>query len=295
MARSYIPSTMGLSYTLRSNAGEASGYGTDLSLEYQKIWNTDFWTSARANFTYAVGKYDVYDEPYYSEKWRLSSGKPISQQWGYIAERLFVDDAEAANAPRQEITSAAYGGGDIKYADVNGDGRITDADAVPIGLPTTPEIIYGFGFSTGYKGFDLSMFFQGLTNESFWIDANHTSPFVDETALLQAYADNYWSEANGNIYATWPRLSLTRNANNNVRNTWFMRDGTFLRLKSAELGYTLPERLTQKIRIKNLRIYLNGTNLFLWSKFKLWDVEMGGNGLGYPIQRVLNIGLNLTL
>jgi TonB-linked SusC/RagA family outer membrane protein len=295
MPRSYIPNTMGLSYILRSNAGEASGYGTDLSLEYQKNWNSDFWTSARANFTYAVGKYDLYDEPYYKEKWRLRAGKPISQQWGYIAERLFIDDAEAANAPRQEISTADYGGGDIKYADVNGDGRITDADAVPVGLPTTPEIIYGFGFSTGYRGFDLSLFFQGLTNESFWMDANYTSPFVDETALLKAYADSHWSEANGNIYATWPRLSLTRNENNNVSSTWFMRDGTFLRLKSAELGYTLPGRLTQKIHIQNLRIYLSGTNLFLWSKFKLWDVEMGGNGLGYPIQRVLNIGINLTI
>ena len=296
MNRSFIPATMGLSYTLRSNVGEASGYGTDLSLEYQKSWNKDFWTSARANFTYAVGKYDVYDEPYYSEEWRRRSGKPINQQWGYIAERLFVDDAEAANSPVQEISTSAYGGGDIKYVDVNRDGRITDADAVPIGAPTVPEIIYGFGFSTGYKGLDFSLFFQGLANESFWIDAANTSPFVNETQLLKVYAESHWSEANRDIYAIWPRLSSTRNNNNvGVINTWFMRDGSFVRLKQAELGYTLPGKWKDKVHIKNLRVYVSGTNLLLFSKFKLWDVEMGGNGLGYPIQRVLNVGINLTI
>lgn len=296
MTRSYIPNTMGLSYTSKANVGKASGYGTDISLEYQKSWSNDFWTSARANFTYAVGKYDVYDEPYYSEAWRLRSGKPINQQWGYIAERLFIDDAEAANSPKQEISTSEYGGGDIKYFDVNGDGRITNADAVPIGLPTTPQIIYGFGFSTGFKGLDVSVFFQGLANESFWIDASYTSPFVDETQLLKVYADSHWSEANRDIYAIWPRLSITRNNNNTgVLNTWFMRDGSFLRLKQAEIGYTIPGNFQEKLHIKNLRIYLSGTNLLLWSKFKLWDVEMGGNGLGYPIQRVFNVGVNFTI
>ena len=238
----------------------------------------------------------MYDEPYYSEEWRLRSGKPINQQWGYIAERLFIDDAEAANSPKQEISTSEYGGGDIKYFDVNGDGRITNADAVPIGLPTTPQIIYGFGFSTGFKGLDVSVFFQGLANESFWIDASYTSPFVDETQLLKVYADSHWSEANRDIYAIWPRLSITRNNNNTgVRNTWFMRDGSFLRLKQAEIGYTIPGNFQEKLHIKNLRIYLSGTNLLLWSKFKLWDVEMGGNGLGYPIQRVFNVGVNFTI
>ena len=183
----------------------------------------------------------------------------------------------------------------IKYTDVNRDGKITNADAVPIGLPTTPEIVYGFGTSVGYKGFDFSLFFQGLTNESFWINASYTSPFVDNTQLLKVYADNYWSEDNGNIYAIWPRLSYDRNANNvGVTNTWFMRDGTFLRLKQAELGYTIPGKWKERLHIGNFRIYLSGTNLLLWSRFKLWDVEMAGNGLGYPIQRVINLGVNLT-
>jgi hypothetical protein len=153
---------------------------------------------------------------------------PLSQQWGYIAERLFIDDAEAENAPRQEISSYDYKGGDIKYLNVNGDGKITSADAVPIGLPTTPEIVYGFGASMGYKGIDFSMFFQGLTNESFWIDGGYTSPFSGETQLLKVYADSHWAENNRDSYAIWPRLSTDINTNNvGVLNTWFMRERIF--------------------------------------------------------------------
>jgi TonB-linked SusC/RagA family outer membrane protein len=305
MSRSYIPQTMGLTYAVQANVGAAMGHGTDISLEYQKSWSKDFWTSMRANFTYAVSRYDIYDEPAYpGEPWRSRVGKSLSQQWGYIAERLFVDDAETISSPRQEISSYNYMGGDIKYTDVNGDGRITVADAVPIGLPTTPEIVYGFGPSIGYKGVDFSFFFQGLANESFWINGAYTSPFVDNTQMLKVYAEDYWSESNANIYATWPRLSYDRNTNNvgtldaennpSFLNTWFMRDGAFLRLKQAELGYTFGGKWRDKLRIGNLRFYLSGTNLLLFSRFKLWDVEMAGNGLGYPIQRVVNAGINIT-
>src|SRR5690606_34124945 len=97
-----------------------------------------------------------------------------------------------------------------------------------------------------------------------------------------------------NIYAMCTRLSHILNSNNIATSTWFMRDGTFLRLKQLELGYTVPDKLTERIKMNNLRVYLSGTNLFLFSKFKLWDVEMAGQGLGYPIQRVFNIGVNLS-
>jgi hypothetical protein len=142
-----------------------------------------------------------------------------------------------------------------------------------------------------------------LGRESFWIDAKMTSPFIDtddegtiisKNALLQVYADNYWSESSRDVYALWPRLS-DRIINNNVqRNTWFMRDGSFLRLKSVELGYTIPEKRIERLGITNFRLYLSGTNLLTFSKFKLWDPEMGGNGLGYPIQKVFNVGIQLS-
>jgi len=236
----------------------------------------------------------VYEEPTYDNApWKSRVGYKINQQWGYIAERLFVDDKEVASSPKQNF--GEYGAGDIKYHDINGDKKITALDQVPIGFPTVPEIVYGFGFSAGYRQFDFSAFFQGLGRESFWIDVNATAPFVNNHQLLKTYADDYWSEDNRNLYALWPRLSSSSagNNNNSQRSTWFMRDGSFLRLKSLEVGYALPDRITKRIRTK-ARIYLSGTNLLTFSKFKLWDPEMAGNGLGYPIQRVVNLGINFS-
>ena len=294
MNRTYIPTTMGLSADVRANVGEASSRGVDISLEYQQNWTPDFWTSARANLTYAISKYRVFEEPEYLEPGLQHVGRSIRAQWGYIAERLFVDDEEALASPPQAVGSERYKGGDIKYVDINHDGKIDVNDRVTIGNPTMPELVYGFGFSTGYKGFDFSVFFQGATRHSFWIDVSKTAPFVGDAQILKAYSDSYWSEDTQDIYATWPRLSSYLHTNNSATSTWWMRDGTFLRLKQAELGYSLPSRLTERIRMSGLRFYLSGSNLLLFSRFKLWDVEMAGNGLGYPIQRVFNVGLNLS-
>ncbi len=293
MPRSFVPTTMGLTNTPKANIGEAESKGVDLSLDYNQHYKNS-WFQVMANFTYARGIYTKFEEPEYmaNESYRYRVGKPITAQFGLLAERLFVDDKEALNAPKQNYGS--YAGGDIKYLDVNGDGQITDADMVNIGHPTTPEIVYGFGFSAGYKNWDISAFFQGVGRESFWIDADSTAPFVNETQLLKAYADNHWSEENQNVYALWPRLSNTMMLNNTQRSTWWMRDGAFLRLKQLEIGYTLPKSIQKRMHTSTCRIYVNATNLFCLSKFDLWDVEMGGNGLKYPVQRVFNVGINLT-
>ena len=304
MQRADIPNTMGLQASVYGNIGEARAKGIDIQADYKQAWASGVWASARANFTYSTGKYDVYEEPTYPESYRQHAGRSIKQTWGYIAERLFIDDEDAANSPSQAAFGSQYGGGDIKYTDVNGDGVITNADMVPIGYPTSPEIIYGFGVSVGHKGFDFSVFFQGLGRESFWIDATSayntstnrygTAPFVNNGQLLKAYSDSHWSEDNRDIYALYPRYSAYENKNNTQVSTWWMRDGSFLRLKQMEFGYTLPQKFTNKIHIDNLRVYFQGNNLFCWSKFKLWDPELAGEGFNYPIQRTFNIGLNVT-
>lgn len=314
MNRASIPTTMGLSASTQANVGEAAGKGIDLSLDYSEFFSDNFWIQARANFTYATSAFKVYEEPQYAERYLSRIGYSTNQQWGYIAERLFVDDLEVKNSPAQfgSVESGNLRGGDIKYRDVNGDGQITTRDRVALGYPTLPEIIYGFGPSIGFKDFDVSAFFQGLARESFWIDVAATAPFTSfrytnetftgnnpnpilENQLLKAYADDHWSEEdNRDQYALWPRLSTERNLNNTQMSSWFMRDGSFLRLKSAEIGYTMPRHLTTRLRMDKLRVYASGTNLHAWSKFKLWDPEMAGNGLGYPVQRVVNLGLNVT-
>jgi TonB-linked SusC/RagA family outer membrane protein len=302
MERASIPTTMGLSATVKANTGKAKANGIDISADYSKNFNSSFWFRMQGNFTYAHSEFLQYEEPQYKESYLSRIGQSLNQNYGLIAERLFIDQYDVANSPKQ--TFGEYAAGDIKYRDVNGDGQITDLDKVPIGLPTVPEIIYGFGFSSGYKNFDFSVFFQGSARSSFWIDTRATAPFVaynysgetlsgTQNALIKAYADNYWSEDNQNLYALWPRLSDNTNLNNLQTNTWFMRNGSFLRLKSAELGYSIPKKVLNRIKLSNLRFYVSGTNLLSLSGFKLWDIEMGGNGLGYPVQRVYNVGIQL--
>lgn len=302
------PASMGLWQTPSANIGEATGKGVDMSLDYNQSFASGAWLQARANFTYATSAFKVFEEyDYENEWWKSRIGYPMNQQWGYIAESLFVDEAEVANSPRQNF--GRYEAGDIKYRDINGDGQITALDQVPIGFPTMPEIVYGFGFSFGYKGLDVSSFFQGASRESFWIDPHATTPFVSyhysdaernsgtvfTNQLMKAYADSYWSEDNRDLYALHPRLSVNHIENNTQRSTWFMRNGAFLRLKQVELGYSLPRSWTDRVHMENIRLYVNGTNLLTFSQFKLWDVEMAGNGLRYPVQRVFNLGLQVSL
>jgi TonB-linked SusC/RagA family outer membrane protein len=292
MDRASIPANAGLAANVRANVGRAKSHGVDISVDYAKNLSGSLWLKGRGNFTYAHSEFVKFEEPDYAEAYRSHVGLPLNQIYGLVAERLFVDENEVSNSPTQ--TFGEYMAGDIKYRDMNGDGKITDDDRVPIGFPTVPEIVYGFGFSAGYKGFDFSAFFQGSARSSFWLDASNTSPFQNDVPLLKDYADNHWSEDNRNLYALWPRLSSNYNSNNFYHySTWFMRNGAFLRVKTVELGYTVPAFYSKKLMMTSARIYVSGTNLFLFSRFKMWDIEMGGDGLGYPIQKVINIGAQI--
>jgi len=296
MNRAYIPTTMGLAAGIQANVGEAEGQGVDLSVDYNKNFG-NMWVQARGTFTYATSKLLINEEPNYPSSLAYLSkiGKSLSQNYGLIAERLFVDDEEVKNSPVQSFGEVM--GGDIKYRDINGDGIISSSDYVPLGLPSTPEIIYGFGLSVGYKKFDISGFFQGSARSSFWINPDKISPFVlngqYQHGLLKAVAEDHWSEEKRDLYAFWPRLSPNLSRNNLQPSSWWMRNGSFLRLKTVEAGYNLSGKSLSKIGLGSIRLYANASNLFVKSSFKLWDPEQGGNGLGYPVQKVFNFGLNV--
>lgn len=302
-----VPSSEGFESVISTNLGVVDSKGMDLSADYKQSFSNGLWASFRGNFTYSTNKYTYIEEPNYAEPWRHFIGQPISRGYGYVAERLFVDDQEAKNSPSQIFSGNGVvpQGGDIKYRDLNGDGKIDNLDLTFLGYPQTPEIVYGFGFSTGYKGFDLSAFFQGQARVSFFIDPNRVSPFIPSpdayvygnTQVLKDFANSHWSEENQNLYADYPRLGTSRNVieNNLQPSTWWLRDASYMRLKSLEIGYTLPARLTKSLKLTNLRIYFNGLNLVTWSPFKMWDPEQAGNGFAYPIQKVFNVGLNVNL
>ncbi|WP_300698085.1 TonB-dependent receptor [Bacteroides sp.] len=316
--RTAIPSTMGLTDVpvadgsapadVRANVGAASSSGFEFTLDESHVFNKDIWMRSTMTFTYARSRYTKYEEIVPTGMdWLKNEGEFIGQQRGLIAERLFIDEADIANSPKQtfdNINDNPVMPGDIKYRDINNDGLINSHDFVPIGYSSVPQIEGGFGMSFGFYGFDFNFFLKGASKVSFMIDPTAnvdwgsntvgTAPFVGNHALLKAWADDHWSETNRNSYALWPRLSDTSRPNNEQPSTWWLRDGSYLRLKSVELGYTIPERITKKIAIQSFRVYVSGMNLLTWSKFKLWDVEMGGSGLNYPIQRVFNVGLNFN-
>ena len=298
MPRDFIPETMGLTTPISSNLGEVKSKGVDMSLDYNKAFDSGLILSARANFTYATNKILVNGEPEYIYDYLSRVGHPVNQQWGLIAERLFIDQADINNSPEQfngfSSSANAYMPGDIKYTDINQDGVVNELDMVPIGNPQVPEIVYGFGLSAVYKEFDFSMFMQGVGNTSFFINPQDISPFVNERNALSVIANNHWSINTPDPNAFWPRLSTYPIANNEQNSTWWLRDGDFLRLKSIEFGYTLPEINNGTFNGINTRFYFTGLNLLNFSKFDLWDPEMAGNGLGYPPQKVYNLGMQIN-
>lgn len=273
------------------NLGKVQNKGMDFSVDYVKEFNKDFSMSLKGTFTFAQNKVLAYDEPDFLKYPNLSRvGHSVDQRLLYIAERLFVDDAEVKRNPIQNIGGQVMAG-DIKYknlADGNGvyDGVIDANDRQYTGMPTTPEIVYGFGPSFRYKDFDFSLFFQGAARVSIMMERIH--PFGNEStrSVLKFIADDYWTADNQNINAKYPRLSKTDNANNAAASTYWQRDGSFLKLKNAEVGYNH----------KFFRVYLRGSNLLTFSKFKYWDPEQGsGNGLSYPTQRVINLGVQFSI
>jgi TonB-linked SusC/RagA family outer membrane protein len=290
--RESIPSTVGLEAGVAGNVGRVGSKGFDTSLDYKYSFNKDFWMTGRANFTFASNKVEAKDEPNYQETYLSGIGYPINKSWGLVAERLFIDQDEIDNSPSQ-LAYGTYMRGDIKYADINKDGVINNNDRIPMGFPTVPEIQYGFGLSSGYKKFDFSFFFQGNARVSFFINPAGIAPFVNRRNAPAIIARDSWSETHPDVHAFWPRLADYQISNNVQQSSWWLRDGSFVRMKTAELGYTFPV-FFKNIKSERSRIYVSGENLFLISAFKMWDPEVRGNGLNYPLNRRFNVGLQIT-
>lgn len=278
------PESLGY-YTAKpwSNKGKVDNWGIELSVNWRKEFTKDLYVDFRGNFTYTENKYVNLDEPVYPYVWKTSTGKPLSRTTGYIAQGLFSSQEEIDNSPTQNLGSTVKPG-DIKYRDVNGDGKIDGSDQVMISpYGTTPRIQYGLGMNVTYKKFDFGVFFNGSAKRTIMISG--ISPFgQSDYNVMEFIADDYWSESNPNPNAKYPRLGLTssQTANNTVASTYWMRNGNFIRFKTLELGY----------KFKYGRVYLNGDNIAVFSPFKLWDPELSWNA--YPLQRTFNIGVQLN-
>lgn len=286
-----VPIFVGTGSTnLFANLGKVKNVGFDLSMDYNKQITKNFFLSFKGTFTYAHNTVLEKDEPPYKLYPNLFQvGHSIDTPLLYIANGLIKDDDDLNNSPKQQIGGIVQPG-DIKYQNIPNIDGIPDAiidsnDMCYVGNPTTPEIVYGFGPSMKWKKWDLSLFFQGVAKRSLLMSNFHPFGRTTTRGVMQFIADNYWSESNPNPNAEYPRLSRDTNENNSASSTFWLRNGAFLKLKNAEIGFTH----------KMFRVYLSGSNLLTFSPFKHWDPEMGGgNGLKYPTTRMYNIGIQFT-
>ena len=303
MQRKTIPTRAGFLSNPYANYGVVDNSGVDGTITWNHKFGKDLRVALRANFTYAKNEVKEYDEPESVKgTYRSLNGRSIGTLWGLQAERLYTDDdfengKLKAGIPTPNIGSVVRPG-DIKYRDMNDDGVVDAKDEGYIGGTTTPRIVYGFGGNVEYKNFDFSFFFQG-TAQSYRIigGTQYFIPGSGQGVMGNVYA-NYkdcWTEENPSQDVFWPRLSGSTNPNNNYASTWWKKDMSFLRLKSIELGYTLPRSITKAIYSNNIRFFVSGNNLFYISKFKLWDPELDTtDGLKYPSMRSVMFGFQLN-
>lgn len=287
-----IPNYLGTAKTdVYGNLAKVKNWGFDASVDYGKQINRDWTIQFKGTFTFARNKIIEYDEAPGLRPGRSRIGKRLNTYQGYLTNGLYIDWADIANNPASQLGNITISPGDIKYLDQPDkdgyyDGRISSDDQVYMGHPTVPEIVYGFGPSIQWKKWDFSFFFQGVANTSLMMSGFHPFGTQYNRNVLKFVADDYWSPTNQNPNAKYPRLTKYNNDHNSQNSDYWLRNGAFLKLKNAEIGYSI---------LRNMRVYVSGTNLLTFSPFKHWDPEMGGGkGLSYPTQRVFNIGLQMT-
>lgn len=277
-----------------ANLGAARNHGVDALLEVRNTTPGGFYYNVRGTFTYAKSIRIKDDLPTYVYPYQNPVGHAIDQPFGLVSLGLFQDADEINSSPRQTFMENVRPG-DIKYKDVNGDGVIDVFDRVAIGYPRTPQIIYGANFSVAYKGIELSAFFTGAARASLFIDGASMYPFqmgLGTYNIMRDYYDNRWTPDTPD--ATYPRVSTMDNPNNNRTSTHFLRDASFIRLKSAEVAYNFEIQGLKRFGLESLRLFINGVNLITWDKIKIIDPESDYGTGGYPLQRNINFGGQFT-
>ena len=302
MQRATLPGTIGTISTIYGNVGKMKSWGVDGTASYTKnIGNVAM--ELRGNFTLTRDEIIDYDEvlPRYPYLGRKGTSNDITR--GLIALGLFKDEDDVINSPQQFGKVLP---GDIKYKDVNGDGVINSDDIVPIGNSNIPKVQYGFAGNLGWKGFDFNVFFRGTAQVDYFMGGSGYYPFAGGATgnVLSIVNDqsNRWTPASysgdpatENPNARFPRLTYGYNDNNNRRSTYWLADASYLRLKTVEIGYSLPTNLISKLKLVSCRISVMGDNLYVWDNVKLWDPEQASsNGAVYPLTRSYTATLQLS-
>lgn len=289
-----------------ANIGRMTNKGYELSLRWSDDIGGVFNYSVTANVSYAENRIDYMDEPAYPYPWMNTTGFSYGQYKGYKTGGFYNSAAEASNRPYVSRDGNKVQAGDIRYIDIDGDGVIDANDQVPIGWSNLPRYSFSSNIDLEYKGIALSLLFTGsykgsMPMTSFYIQ----NPFyMNNGAAMEFQYDGRWTEekAAAGIMPTFPRASMrTYDSQNGAMNDLWVRSTQFIRLKNAELSYTVG--LSDKIRrygVSSLRIFLNGNNLCTWGSklpdgFDPEQEDANGASMGYlyPPTRTFSMGVNL--
>ncbi len=294
-----VPVTVGATLPAY-NLGRMKNSGFDGDITYNDhIGSVNFWV--KGNFTFARNKVEFQDEIKRPFSYQYRTGQRFGQFYGLVADGLYNtwEEVNDANRPVSSFNGNKLQPGDIRYKDTNGDGIINDDDQVPIGYSNFPEKIFGISLGGNYKGFDLSVLFQGAGNVSLAYNRRQIRGFFENSGAVD-YLVNSWSTERyeKGLPIQFPRLTQGDESNHNNRvSTYWVRDASYVRLKNVEIGYNIPKALLAKIGLSATRLYVNSNNLITWSSvFPGVDPELPPgitNEEPYPLTRTVNFGLNL--
>lgn len=274
------------------NAGIMDNKGLDFTINTTNTFKNGLVLNAGVNFSYAKNKLvqTFENASTLNDPRRRRTGRPLDTQFGLKAIGYFQSQDEIDKAPKQFGTLIP---GDIRYEDMNGDKVIDDNDQVVIGDPAFPQIIFGITTDVAWKGFDLSMLWQGATLSSFQLTNEASNPFFNGAKIFREQLD-YWTPENRD--AKYPVILPSPNTNSQQVSSFWQRDGSYIRLKSAQLGYTIPKSIMSALHIRSIRVYAAAQNLLTFSAEKYLDPEIGVSSASkraryYFQQKVFSFGL----
>lgn len=307
--RQTIPGYVGLLSLPYGNVGKMRSWGSDGSVAFNHTFNQDWSMTARGNFTFSRNEIQNWEQTPQKYPYQAYSGYPSGSLRGYVSLGLFRDEQDVLSSPVQTFQNVVLPG-DIKYKDINGDGKIDTDDMVALSDPTYPRVMYGLGSEVRYKNWTLGFLFKGTGHTPYFhvgqnlpnIGTNGMGyvPFhqgeVGNVLTIVADPANRWipmdyALANGidpalaeNPDARFPRLDFGYNANNSQLSTFWQNDGWYVRLQELTLNYRFKDTFLRKIGVSALDLQFVGQNLYVWDNVKLWDPEQANqNGRAYPI------------
>lgn len=295
------PLEHGTSTVPNQNAGEVNNKGFEFDINWRDhIGKVEY--NAGFNMGFVNNKVTRFqgDVSSISGVYKIQEGKPINQLYVISVDRIVRDDADLAYVnslveknPDYFATYQRPELGDFLYKDANGDGKLDANDRVEIGYGITPRLSFGFNLGASWNGFDFSLLLQGVGNNPVYYN-NQAFRFVTVMgqSLNKDITDNAWTPENP-YDSKYPVLRNSSNSKNNIASDAFVHNAAYLRCKNIQLGYTLPQKITRKFFVENLKIYTSIDNLFTITKFPGFDPEVAAN-VGYPAVRQYSVGLNIS-